>query len=136
MDVYHKVLTRLFKDSGGKETAKVDLGEILKKEGFFANRDEILERLIEEGWLTEGDAKYFVYLTHWGIAEAKKTISNVPDNSRELEKDSKRLITTAKEFVVMTEEFAGEPTRPRLSVIEKQFTELGNLVSRVKANMD
>ncbi len=136
MDVYHKVLTRLFKDSGGKETVKVDMGEILKQEGYFSSRDEISSRMIEEGWITEADAKYLVYLTHWGKAEAKKTLSNVPDNSRALEKDSKRLISTAKELVVMTEEFAGEPTKPRLSVIEKQFAELGDLMSRVKANMD
>ena len=136
MDVYHKVLTRLFKVSGGKETVKVDMGEILKQEGFFSNRDEIGGRMLEEGWITEADAKYLVYMTHWGIAEAKKTLSNTPDNSRALEKESRQLISTAKEFVVMTEEFAGEPTKPRLSVIEKRFAELGDLVSRVKANMD
>jgi hypothetical protein len=106
MDVYHKVLTRVFKDSGGKETVKVDMGEILKQEGFFASRDEIGARMIEEGWITEADAKYLVYLTHWGVAEAKKTLKNVPDNSRALERDSKQLISTAKEFVVMSEEFA------------------------------
>jgi hypothetical protein len=136
MDVYHKVLTRLFQDSGGKETVKLDMREVLKQEGFFASRDEILGRMIEEGWATEADTKYFVYLTHWGIAEAKKTLSRAPDNSRALEKESKRLISTAKEFVVMTEEFAGEPTKSRLSVIEKQCAELGDLVSRVRANMD
>ena len=136
MDVYHKVLTRLFKDSGGKETVKVDMGEILKQEGFFASRDDIDGRLLEEGWITETDVKYVVYLTHWGIAEAKKTISKAPDNSRALEKDSKQLISTAKEFVVMAEEFAGEPTKSRLSVIEKRCAELGDLVSKVKANMD
>ena len=136
MDVYHKVLTRLFKDSGGKETVKLDMGEILKQEGFFPSRDEISDRMVEEGWVTETDHKYVVRLTHWGLAEAKKTLSNAPDNSRALEKDSKRLISTAKEFVVMTEEFAGEPTMSRLSVIEKQCAELGALVSRVKASMD
>ena len=136
MDVYHKVLTRLFKDSGGKETVKVDMGDILKQEGFFPSRDEISGRMVEEGWITESDAKYVVYLTHWGIAEAKRTLSDVPDNSRALEKDSKQLISTAREFVVMTEEFAGEPTKSRLSVIEKRCAELGDLVSRVKANMD
>jgi len=136
MDVYHKVLTRVFKDSGGKETVKVDMGEILKQEGFFASRDEIGARMIEEGWITEADAKYLVYLTHWGVAEAKKTLKNVPDNSRALERDSKQLISTAKEFVVMSEEFAGEPTKSRLSTIEKQCTELSNMVSRLRSSMD
>jgi hypothetical protein len=136
MDVYHKVLTKLFKASGGKETVKVDMGEILKQEGFFSTRDEILSQMLEDGWIAEADAKYLVYVTHWGVAEAKKTLSNKPDNSRALEKDSKQLISSAREFVVMTEEFAGEPTKSRLSVIEKSFSDLGDLVSRVKANMD
>ena len=136
MDVYHKVLTRLYKDSGGKETVKLDMAQILKQEGFYPSLEEITSHMINEGWITATDAKDVVKITHWGGAEAKKTLSNAPDNSRVLEKDSKRLISTAKEFVVMMEEFAGEPTRPRLSLIEKQCAELGDMVSRLRANMD
>jgi hypothetical protein len=136
MDVYHKVLTRLFKDSGGKDSVKMDMAEILKQEGFYPSLEEITAHMINESWIAATETKNVVKITHWGAAEAKKTLSNAPDNSRVLEKDSKRLILTAKEFVVMMEEFAGEPTQPRLSLIEKQCAELGDIVSRLRANMD
>jgi len=136
MDVYHKVLTRLFKDSGGKDSVKMDMAEILKQEGFYPSLEEITAHMIGESWIAATETRNIVKITHWGAAEAKKTLSNAPDNSREVEKDSKRLISAAKEFVVMMEEFAGEPTRPRLTLIEKRCSELGELVSRVRANMD
>ena|SRR5688572_29006495 len=136
MDVYHKVLTRLFKDSGGKDSVKMDMAEILKQEGFYPSLEEITTHMINESWITATETRNVVKITHWGAAEAKKTLSNAPDNSKALEKDSKRLISTAKEFVVMMEEFAGEPTKPRLSLIEKQCAELGDIVSRLRANMD
>ena len=135
MDVYHKVLARLFKDSGGKETVKLDMGEILKQEGFFPSLEQISSHMVKEGWITDS-GQNIVFITHWGVAEAKKTLKNTPDNSRALEKDSQRLISTAKEFVVMSEEFAGEPTKSRLSVIEKQCTELSNVLSRLRSSMD
>ena len=125
-----------FKDSGGKDSVKMDMAEILKQEGFYSSIDEITAHMLGESWITATDARHVVKITHWGTAEAKKTISNAPDNSRELKKDSKRLISAAKEFVVMMEEFADEPTRPRFTLIEKRCAELGELVSRVKANMD
>lgn len=136
MDVFHKVLARIYKDSDGKETVKVDMGEILKQEGFFPSRDEISEHMIKEGWITETERKYSVFLTHWGVAEAKKTINNVPDNSRALEKDTKLLIQNAREFVVVVEEFAGSPTKNGLKLVEKHFAGLGSLTERIKTELD
>ena len=121
MDVFHKVLTRIFKEAGGKETVKVDMGEILKQEGFFPSRDEISSHMVKEGWVTEAGHQYSVYMTHWGVAEAKKTLKNVPDNSRALEKETRQLIASAKEFVVVAEEFAGNPTKAGLKLVSDNF---------------
>lgn len=133
MDVFRKVLARIHKETGGKETVKVDLGEILKQEGFFPSRDEISSHMIKEGWITSAGNDYSVFITHWGVAEAKKVLKNVPDNSRALEKDSKALISSAKSFVVMAEEFAGDPTKEGVQLLEKHHAELGSMVSRVKS---
>lgn len=136
MDVFHKVLNRIHKGSGGKETVKVDLGEILKQEGFFPSRDEIAGHMIKEGWITTADSQYTVFITHWGIAEAKKTLKNVPDNSRGIEKDSGQMISSAREFVVVVEEFAGNPTKTGMKLVEKHHADLGALVLRVKEQLD
>jgi len=135
MDVYQKVLTKIFQDCRGRETEKVDMGEILKKEGFYANRDQITDHLVTEGWVTETDHKFVVKITHWGVAAAKKALSDAPDNSRAIEKDSKRLIQDAKELAVMAEEFASEPSADRLKLIEKRHAELGSVVSRLRTNL-
>lgn len=136
MDVFHKVLARIYKDTGGKETVKVDMGEILKQEGFFPSRDEISSHMFKEGWITEGEKRYTVFLTHWGVAEAKKTLKNVPDNSRALEKDTNQLISSAKEFVVVAEEFAGNPTKAGMKLVEKHFGGIGSLTERIKSALD
>ncbi len=136
MDVFQKVLTRVYKKSGGKETIKVDVGEILKEEGFYPSRDQITSHLVGESWVTETEHKYVVRITHWGVAEAKKALSNTPDNSRAVEKDSQLLISNAREFVVMMEEFAVSPNAKKFGSIEKRYTDLGDIVSRLKSKLD
>ncbi len=136
MDVYHKVLTGVYKDSGGKETVKVNVGEIIKKEGFFPSRDQITSHLVSEGWVTETDRRFVVKITHWGIAEAKKVLSDAPDLSRELEKDSKRLVSSVRELLVMVEEFAADPSKKGHSLIENRYSELGSIVSGLKSKLD
>ena len=37
MDVYHKVLARLLEATGGRESEKVDIKELVKKEGFLSS---------------------------------------------------------------------------------------------------
>lgn len=131
MDVYHKVLSRIHKESGGKETVRVDIGELLKQEGFFPSIEQIRSHMVKEGWITESDRKDHVQITHWGVAEAKKAARGGTDNSRELEKDSKALISAAKEIVVMCEEFEGSPAKKKLELIVKRIDDLKGLVERL-----
>ncbi len=135
MDVYHKVLSRIHKESGGKETVRVDMAELLKQEGFYSNIEQISSHMIKEGWITESDRKEHVQITHWGVAEAKKTARGGPDTSRELEKDSKSLVSAAKEIVVMCEEFEGAPAKKNLSNIEKRVADLTKIIERLGSNV-
>jgi hypothetical protein len=135
MDVYHKVLSRIHKESGGKESVRVDMSELLKQEGFFASIEQISSHMIKEGWITESDRKDHVQITHWGVAEAKKAASGGTDTSRELEKDSKMLISIAKEVVVMCEEFEGAPGTKKLANIEKRISDLKGVMERLSANI-
>jgi hypothetical protein len=135
MDVYHKVLSRIHKESGGKETVRVDIGELLKQEGFFPSLEQIRSHMVKEGWITESDRKDHVQITHWGVAEAKKTARGGTDTSRELEKDSKSLVTGAKEIVVMCEEFEGSPEKKKLDLIVKRLDDLKGLIERLRSNV-
>ena len=135
MDVYHKVLSRIHKESGGKETVKVDMGELLRQEGFFPSIEQIRSHMVKEGWITESDRKDHVQITHWGVAEAKKAARGGTDTSRELEKDSKALISSAKEIVVMCEEFEGAPEKKKLELIGKRVDDLKGVIERVKTHV-
>ena len=135
MDVYHKVLSQILKETGGKETVRVDMGELLKKDGFYSNIEQISSHMVKEGWITESDRKDHVQITHWGVAEAKKAARGGPDTSRELEKHSKSLISIAKELVVMCEEFEGAPGKKKLATIDKRLEELRGLIERLSANV-
>jgi peroxiredoxin family protein len=136
MDVFHKVLTRIYNDTGGKETAKADMGEILKQEGFFPSLEEITSHMVKEGWITEAGTKTQVFITHWGVAEAKKSLKNKPDTSRAVEKDSKQLISNAKQFVVVAEEFADEPSKSGIKLVEKHLADLGTLLNKIREELD
>lgn len=136
MDVYHKILALVYKDSKGQESVRVDFGEILKQEGFFPSIEQIASHMIKEGWITDSDRKHHVQITHWGVAEAKKSARGVPDSAKSIEKDCNALISGSKELTVMSEEFAGAPAKKKLREIEKRLSEIGKLVERLSDNVD
>jgi len=135
MDVYHKILTRIFELAGGKETGEVDMKELLKREGFFPSIDSISSHLLAESWITETPRKHVVKLTHWGIAEARKALSQTPDGGQEVTKNTNRLIAASREFAVMLEEFAATTSPDQLKTIEKRFSEMASTLEKIKADM-
>lgn len=135
MDVYHKVLTRVYELSEGRDSVDVDLSDVTKKEGFFPSIDDITHFLAGESWVTETPRKYVVRITHWGAAEAKKTLSNTPDKALAVTKDSNKTLAETKEFVIMLEEFATGPSSAKLDVIEKRYAEIGVILERIRSNI-
>lgn len=135
MDVYHKVLTRIFQDTDGKETVDVDLAELLKKEGFFPSIENIRSYLSSESWIAETNKTNIIRITHWGVAEAKRALSNAPDSKKQLEKESTRLMSATKELLVMAEEFAAAPSKDRIKNIERQLGDVTTVVDRIRSNL-
>lgn len=135
MDVYHKILTKIYEETGGKGTVEVDLKELTKREGFFPSLDSICGHLITESWITETAHRYTVKLTHWGIAEAKKTITQTPDTAPTIIKDTNRLIANSREFTIMLEDFAVSTSADKFKDIEKRFSEIAASFAKIKANM-
>ena len=135
MDVYHKILTRIYEVTGGKDSVEVDLNDLLKQEGFFSNIENISSHLATESWVAETARPRVVKLTHWGAAEAKRVLSNSPDTVREISKDANRLLADSRELIIMLEEFAVSPSRDNFKTIERRFTDLTSIFARIRDNI-
>ncbi len=135
MDVYHKILTRIYEITGGKDTVEVDLNDLLKQEGFYSNIDGISLHLTTESWVAETPRPRVVKLTHWGAAEAKRVLSNTPDTVLEITKDANRLLADSRELIIMLEEFAVSPSSTNFKTIEKRFADLNTIFGRIRENI-
>lgn len=132
MDVYHRVLAKLYEITGGKDTQDVDFADLLKREGFFPSIDDIKKHLSGESWITETSRTNVVRITHWGVAEAKKARSSTPDGVSETRRNANRLKDKARDFMIAAEEYAGAPSADSLKALEKNFRELEASVAKLK----
>lgn len=131
MNVFQKVLLKVFEVSGGKDNVEVDFADLLKKEGFYSNIEGISGQLQDEGWITEAGRKHVIKITHWGAMEAKRLQSDGGSPvAGQLEKEAKILVNEAKTFVNVVEEFSSEANSKNLDAVEK---ELSGLAERVKS---
>lgn len=135
MDVYHKILVRIYEATSGKDTVEVDLNDLLKQEGFYSNVENISQHLLTESWVAETPRPRVVKITHWGTAEAKRVITNSPDVQRELSKEANRLLADSRELIIMLEEFAVSPSGKNFKTIEKKFDDLGTIVGRIRGSI-
>lgn len=122
MNVFQKVLVKIHEISGGKENADVDLIDLLKKEGFYSNIDNIAKQLSDEGWVSETARRFTVRITHWGNIEAKRVLTDSPDKATEREKESSRFLTQGRELVILLEELAAGPSASKLDNIDKHIS--------------
>lgn len=135
MNVFHKVLVKLFELTGGKDSVEVDLAELLKKEGFFPSIDSISAQLLGESWITEGSRKHTCKITHWGAAEARRVLSNAPNAADEVEKLSNRLLNETRNLLIGLEEFATKPDPKKFDRIEKQITDLSDRATAIRKHL-
>lgn len=135
MNVFHKVLVKIYEITGGKDSVEVDLVDLLKKEGFFPSIDSISRQLLDESWVTEAGRKHVIKITHWGVSEAKRVMTNSPDKITEVEKNSTRLLNEARELVIMLEEFATKPEPRKLERIDKRIAEMGDRLKVIRQHL-
>lgn len=135
MNVFHKVLVRIFELTGGKDSVEVDLVDLLKKEGFFPSIDSISRQLLDESWITDGGRKHVVKITHWGVAEAKRVMSDSPDKANEVDKHATRLLSESRELIIMLEEFAAKPESKKFERIEKRISELSERLKTIRQHL-
>ena len=132
MDVFHKVLTRIFEITGGRETQEVDFIELLKREGFYPSRDSIKDHLSTEGWITDSARPDHVRITHWGMAEAKKTLANPDASDQGIDRHTTRLLSATRDFSIVIGEFVAKPDKKSLKSVEEGFSTIEALLSKIK----
>ncbi|MEZ5344074.1 MAG: hypothetical protein R2681_00835 [Pyrinomonadaceae bacterium] len=133
MDVYHKILIKLYEASGGKDSQKVDFSDLVKKEGFLPSYKDIYKQMSQSGWITEAGRADVVNITHWGVMEAKKTLATGgEDSTKELEKACGRLVANVRELLVMSEEFSSKKSAESLTEVENKFDEVKSDIGKVK----
>ena len=132
MDAFHKVLIRIYEITGGRESQDVDFVELLKAEGFYPSLESIKSHLSTESWITDSPRPNNVRITHWGIAEAKKTLSDPSAAEAGIDRTTARLSLVARDFSIVVEEFISKPSKKSLQPVEDRLSELESLVSKVK----
>lgn len=135
MNVFHKVLIKIYEITGGKDSVDVDLADLLKKEGYFPNIDNISKQLQDEGWITEPGRKHTIRITHWGAIEAKRVLSDSPDKKNEVDKISTRMLNEARELIIMLEEFAAKPEKEKLDLIDKRLDEVKSRSATIRQHL-
>src|SRR5262245_39917261 len=101
MDVFHKVLLKIYDITGGRESQEVDFIELLKQEGFFPSRDSIKDNLSTEGWITDSSRPGHIRITHWGMAEAKKTLADPAGAGQGMDRHTTRLLSATRDFSIV-----------------------------------
>ncbi len=139
LDVYHKVLHKLFEATGGRDSKAVDLKDLVKKLGFHGNYTDIFERMSRDNWIIETAKADFVWLTQWGAAEAKKSlgtpVTSDGGNDTDLKREASRAAATVKELAALIDNFAARADKNDFPPIERKFAELQNTINQIKKNL-
>ena len=135
MDVYHKVLAKLYQVTDGKDSQAVDLKDLVKNLGFLGSYNDILQQLSGQGWVAETPKLNYVRITHWGVNEIKNSASDQPDNTLVVKKEANRLIAETKQFSIMLEEFASDASKENFAQVEKKLNDLTAGIGKLKSNV-
>ncbi|MDH3493729.1 MAG: hypothetical protein OEM82_09280 [Acidobacteriota bacterium] len=132
MNVYQKVLVRVFEETGGLDSKAVYLRDVVKDMGFLPSYDEIFSQMSSDGWITETSRLDEVKITPWGVREAKKVKSGGSDNTREVGRASKSIKSEVKQLLVMVEELVDDANEKRLKAVENKVSDISEAIKTLK----
>ncbi|MBS1792560.1 MAG: hypothetical protein JSS81_01830 [Acidobacteria bacterium] len=132
MDVYHRVLIKLYEVTGGRENETVDLKELVKKEGFLGAYPEIHQHLSRQSWITETPRPGTVKITHWGVKEAKNTQPSDAGNVMTVRREINRLVAETRELIRIFEELAADASSDNIVRAEKKAAEISSAIQKLK----
>ena len=134
LDLYHKILMKLYEVTKGKDSQIVDLKDLVKNQGFLGSYQEIFQFLSIQGWIMETSKADYVKMTHWGLKEAGKTQSGIENLTDDLTRKTDNLTKKAKEFLISVDEFASETSAENFDHLELKMDEIKSAVSTLKGN--
>jgi hypothetical protein len=135
MDVYHRVLVKLYEITGGRESEAVDLKELVKKEGYLGSYPQIKEHLSSQSWITETSRLDSVKITHWGVKEAKNSETPGGDDLNAARKEINRTISDTRELIIFLEELANNISQENISKAEKKLDEINTAIQKLKSSV-
>ena len=135
MDVYHKVLLKLYQVTGGKDSQITDLKDLVKNLGFLGNYNDISQMLSGQGWIAETPKLNYVRITHWGVNEVNKSGSGEPDTTQIVKKATTSLIADTKQFVISLEEFESDASKDNFGQVEKKLNDINTAINKLRANV-
>jgi len=135
MDVYHRVLVKLYEITGGRESETVDLKELVKKEGYLPSYPQIKEHLSGQSWITETARLDAVKITHWGVKEAKKAQTGGGDDSQAVKKEINRTISDTRELMIFLDDLANDVSKENISKAEKKLAEINSAIQKLKSSV-
>ena len=133
MDVYHRVLVKLFEEAGGSDSKAIDFADLVKRMKFHANYVSIFKELSVQGWIVETGKVDWVRLTHWGIEEAKKSQTSDASGNREAKKDFNKLLSEARELVGMIESLPPDANKDNLLIVERKTSQINAIITELKS---
>lgn len=142
MNVYHKILIRLYRETDGKTSEKIDFVNLVKNEGFYSSYADILNQLNTQGWIIEA-GRDNVSITPWGVKEAKKLAAgdggekaagSHGSSKKDLEKAVNRLKSEARELLITTEEFLSTADENSLKAVETKLRDVTAAFKNLKEN--
>ena len=134
MDVYHKVLLKLYQTVGGSESQPADLVDLVKKEGFLGNYQNIFKELNGRAWISETNKADWVRITHWGIKEAKNSLSGADDAEIIMRRQANRFLGDARDLARLGENFLGKMDENNFAEIESKLAQLHKTAEKIKTN--
>jgi hypothetical protein len=136
MDVYHKVLIKLYEVTGGKESESVDLKDLVKKAGFLGAYNDIFQHLSRQSWISETPRPDTVKITHWGIKEARQShITTDAGPNYAVKKEINLIIADTRELNIFFEELAADPTSDNLAKAEKKLAQINSAIQKLKTSV-
>ena len=135
MDVYHKVLSKLYQVTGGKDSQTVDLKDLVKNLGFLGNYNDIFQMLSGQGWVAETPKLNYVRITHWGVKEANKSGNGEADVAQLVKNQTAGLVADTKQFLILLEAFASDTSEANFGQVENKLNIINSAINKLRANI-
>lgn len=131
MDAYHKMLVKIYEAAGGRESVDVDFVEIVKREGYFPSIEEISNYLRSESWVTESRPNV-LRLTHWGIAEVKRSLSSKEDGVSSFSANKEKLTALAAELSKLVDGLSERNAADSVKKIKSVSSDIKEATEQIK----